>query len=521
MSMVDIKDIQMRLRDRTPASATDPVDWRKVLAADVNARLLSLIVSRKPASISELTQLSGRAQPNVSRSLATLVRAGLVELRQNKRTSIPMATPFGLEKAAAFEIVVEEEPKPAVGAEGDRLISVEIEGAEDLPDRVDGLLNVRIPVRGRQTAICHRRGDLTKLAERLSSDWFRILYRREAYHLADVEVVQGEAAYRASLDVQSKGGQMELRVHTPSDDGEKPSLLRFLIASRNFENAFTDGLFAPVASELVRRGEIDRPLHGNIAHLADIAESSRDLVYWRTAGALGLGLGDDVGDMVQELINEFPEEEARLEFASAVLPESLAGATEWIEREMNAHGERNRLTKLEAYALECRNSYLAVGAKPHRRGIALAKKVRELLRLQPDEALGGLTGLADAMGAPDYVSGATTALAGEVRGFRSDDPEGPSVVIDGSHGSLSETFLLARGIGDYLAYGGQKAAITDVYTDRQRVGRAFAAELIAPSSAVVAMINDGQPRQRVAQHFGATSVMIGHQFENNVDLVAG
>jgi predicted transcriptional regulator len=45
-----------------------------------NLRLLRLIHHRKPDSVGALCQLSGRAQPNISRSLASLGEAKLVKM---------------------------------------------------------------------------------------------------------------------------------------------------------------------------------------------------------------------------------------------------------------------------------------------------------------------------------------------------------------------------------------------------------------------------------------------------------
>lgn len=46
-----------------------------------NRRLLATIRDRKPQSIAALSKLTGRAQPNLTRTLAKLETAGLVETR--------------------------------------------------------------------------------------------------------------------------------------------------------------------------------------------------------------------------------------------------------------------------------------------------------------------------------------------------------------------------------------------------------------------------------------------------------
>ena len=45
-----------------------------------NRQLLAVIEKEKPASVAELAQLVGRAEPNVSRTLGKLVAAGFVRL---------------------------------------------------------------------------------------------------------------------------------------------------------------------------------------------------------------------------------------------------------------------------------------------------------------------------------------------------------------------------------------------------------------------------------------------------------
>jgi predicted transcriptional regulator len=47
-----------------------------------NRRLLATIRDRKPQSIAALSKLTGRAQPNLTRTLAKLETAGLVETRK-------------------------------------------------------------------------------------------------------------------------------------------------------------------------------------------------------------------------------------------------------------------------------------------------------------------------------------------------------------------------------------------------------------------------------------------------------
>ena len=57
-----------------------------------NRALLALIRDRKPRSVAELAQMTRRAQPNLSRTLAKLEAAGLITMKAAGRRKAPSAT---------------------------------------------------------------------------------------------------------------------------------------------------------------------------------------------------------------------------------------------------------------------------------------------------------------------------------------------------------------------------------------------------------------------------------------------
>ncbi|WP_117193288.1 HVO_A0114 family putative DNA-binding protein [Rhizobium terrae] len=78
----------------------DPTVWftsleslAKVLSAR-NQALLDLIAQRKPGSLAELETLSGRAKSNLSRTLKTMARYGLVELEDGEQGRIIPRVPY-------------------------------------------------------------------------------------------------------------------------------------------------------------------------------------------------------------------------------------------------------------------------------------------------------------------------------------------------------------------------------------------------------------------------------------------
>lgn len=72
-----------------------------------NRQLLKIILDRKPTSLAELEEMTGRRKSNLSRTLKTLERYGIVELHKEKNRIIPevkamdFRVEFGLGEIAA------------------------------------------------------------------------------------------------------------------------------------------------------------------------------------------------------------------------------------------------------------------------------------------------------------------------------------------------------------------------------------------------------------------------------------
>ena len=66
--------------------------------SDKNRELLKIIVEQEPKTLAELSVLSGRQPSNVSRTLKTLERYGIVETKKHNRSKQPIV------KALDFDI---------------------------------------------------------------------------------------------------------------------------------------------------------------------------------------------------------------------------------------------------------------------------------------------------------------------------------------------------------------------------------------------------------------------------------
>jgi len=72
---------------------TSMESFAKVLS-DKNRVLLDLIMKKKPGSLAELAELSGRAKSNLSRTLHTMERYGLVRLKKDASGKIIPQAPY-------------------------------------------------------------------------------------------------------------------------------------------------------------------------------------------------------------------------------------------------------------------------------------------------------------------------------------------------------------------------------------------------------------------------------------------
>lgn len=85
-------------------NGNDPKIWFESLQSmaqvlnSENQRLLQLIMDEHPQSLKELEGLTGRSSSNLSRTLKTMARYGIVELEKNKRRIVPRV------KASDFQV---------------------------------------------------------------------------------------------------------------------------------------------------------------------------------------------------------------------------------------------------------------------------------------------------------------------------------------------------------------------------------------------------------------------------------
>lgn len=509
------------MRDRLLAGLERPSqlsdDWIVALGSEKNRELLGLIGRTEPKSIAVLSGLTGRAQPNVSRSLSALVKAGLVRIDQQGRYSVPSLTALGREKAE--ELALLDVPAPLAD---ERASWVRTHFADtQTPDlfggcsSLQGSLFVDLWFRGAAQATAGKfKGNLLPPTSQLVQDWWRLFFRRDApSRLLDVEL-EGRG-HKGAISLRSSGRHLQLIFRGPEGQGlllaERYARLSL---AQTQQEILENWVLAVVNQQRVLK-TLDSELQSFVSRILDSMRNAREAVFCRAAGALGVSpynLEAAQADCIRELITEIEDEDARLDFASSVLWDELRDGLNWAESEVRMRMQRNAFPSLDGMREASKQLTEDRVSRPWKIGRELAIFARKSLGIASDKPVGGMSGLTRLFGAESFDT-SRSAAPGDVRGFQSLSSDGPVIVVEEESPS-STTFILARAIGDYLAFGSRSACVANLYTDRQAVGRAFAAEFIAPMEAVGFMVEEGRPSYKIQRHFGASQETIRRQYEN-------
>ena len=96
---ISIAKGEYTLKNDEPKIWFDSIKSMAQILSNENQNLLKVILENHPKSLKELEELTGRAKSNLSRTLKTLERYGIVELHKEKNNLIPevKATTFKVE----------------------------------------------------------------------------------------------------------------------------------------------------------------------------------------------------------------------------------------------------------------------------------------------------------------------------------------------------------------------------------------------------------------------------------------
>jgi hypothetical protein len=203
------------------------------------------------------------------------------------------------------------------------------------------------------------------------------------------------------------------------------------------------------------------------------------------------------------------------DFLDAVRPDTITSSLTWVVNtrdELRGAGPKEPLPALSRQGR--RNWDMVDGwRRPWKVGWLQAKQVRELLnvtagqRFDPDSYV-------HAMEAERPATDRRLQAVGQ-----SGEHMVPAIALTGQLHSRSRQFMLARALWHVVSEEHPMFLITGAYTDRQKVERAFAAELLAPADGIRERLPEDptwEDVEEVADHFGVSSRVIQHQLENQL-----
>ncbi|HEV7369492.1 MAG TPA: hypothetical protein VGO20_10355 [Arenibaculum sp.] len=485
--------------------------------------LLALITKYRPRSIVELSSMAGRQQPNVSRSLSTLVRAGLVQLNADGRATVPTLTPRGhqlvedLDLAAMADLPFTGDPEASRPLRNAIFEITDVKGPDgDESVEIPAKISVVFRKNGAQSpTVVTADADLNAVAERLLSHWWRLLYRRDD-PFSLLPTFAGKSPSKNSILVKSWGKHIEL-TSSPISENSRSSV--YLTNTDDFAGQAMDFIVQTAVRIFHEKRRFHTKVESFLNRIKDVLEQPEEISFCRAAGALGLSphaTGDAVARSIRVLVNFIADEDPRLDFASSIHPDRLPEALDWIASKTDDGNTKNHLEGLPdlRHRINEERREPAPGDRPWLIGTETAKRTRQLLGLGEDRALGTLASLVQQFGGRrDFES--STFIEGRLRGWCAVRNSAP-VVVARQEDMEATTFIVGRAIGDYLIFGERDAPVADMYTDRQAAGRAFAAEFLAPAEGVLRMINEeDMSMSDVARHYGAKMGVIKKQYYNN------
>ena len=224
---------------------------------------------------------------------------------------------------------------------------------------------------------------------------------------------------------------------------------------------------------------------------------------------------DEIIAVVKRTITALPVP-LKWDFIEGTRPSDLESDLLWLDNRDRLHaGHQHPPTSISP----------GWAASAHETGYGLARETRrDVLRLSDQEAIHDLEQrLVDCLGWEPEVE-ITAPAAGTFRldslvGFSAHGGK-PVLVVPSAKSKTGERFRLSRAV--FLKVSGaldiSPRLLTQAYTPLQRASRAFAAELLAPSSALAERVPSSVSQEQVealATEFGVSPLLIAHQIENH------
>ena len=362
------------------------------------------------------------------------------------------------------------------------------------------------------------------IAEALAFEWWRLFGRRDD----EFRLFNHRCGYALP----------DLRM---SHDGE-----RFTVASKAREYANPPVLFYRSASQLLSKDQAESAIVGLISQVMERLRASgvpqsalalrwervqasigdaNERAFCEAAGALGFdpyALPDQAASFIARA-GALLEGEALLEFLSGLpltgaTASRLNGLLSWLGGCEARPRYKSRLPLVEDMRQNSSAPRERAGPEPPwARGYRCARWARVGLNAGPGERFRSVSVLARRLDAPNFSSAAPVSGVRALVQFDQDDVR---VHLGGGHQARhrpeSALFAFGRAVGDAIGNPPvARSVVNDLHdASRQALGRAFAAEFLAPVEEILSMREDGKDTASIAAEFGVSEEVVERQLQN-------
>lgn len=252
--------------------------------------------------------------------------------------------------------------------------------------------------------------------------------------------------------------------------------------------------------------------------IAESREDADELAFCEAAGALGIDpylCTEEEADRIEASANSFVGE-SLAEFLAGCEYDYIPDALGWIKEVEAQLGDQAILPDLRnvAEAVHQRVDDAIAHEHPWKVGYHAAGACRQQINLPVQRALQTPAEIAGLFGNKHFETAAswTQGLRAEVN-YTGDEAR---IVVGGPGHPRSLNFATMRAVGDYLVYQQPgRSPINDTYSYRQAVGRAFAAEILAPVEVIFPMQDEGMSIEDIAAERHVSEWAIMHHLQNH------
>lgn len=357
------------------------------------------------------------------------------------------------------------------------------------------------------------------LAHGIAHDWWTIFGSRET----EISLLKYRNGYLLpDLRFRFDGAAFEISAHQKIFEG--PDVRFFSGPSEVYSRREGEALLADLVERVLARLDAQGVKDTSAAlrwKRVQLSRHSREAEFCEAAGAMGLDpyqIDEQPAAFIEAAEHLFGREPL-VEFVSGAGNVDRSALMSWVEKMARHQGFSYRLANLKdiaehvAGAAASRDGEAAWAA-----GYRAARATRHAMGLEQSDRFRSFLDVAKAFGA-----GKAYRLAPSVDGIRAlrrDHANGTHIHVrnhgDSAEAQASHLFAIARGVGDAICFPDTDLApINGLHrASRQAVGRAFAAEFLAPVDEVQSMVMDKKDVVTIADEFAVSSVVIERQLEN-------